>query len=771
MQPFNRIFYLKNNFNHYLKLTTMKKTIFSILILATLISKVHSQSSNVTLEGKWLRGNYPEAVCLNGNYGFYASGNTLSILDFSDTNAVKGLSQILAPTYIVWVSYSNNFVYLANMDSGIQIIDVSNPIQPVTKSIFKTKAEARTINVYGNFAYVADDTAGLRILNISNPSAPVEVGYFDLGDTAAYNVYVSGNYAYVSFPISGIKILDVSNPAVPILVNSFYSPIEIENFLIDGNRLFLIENNFYWPYKSYLKVLDITIPQNPILLGQDSISNNTTGGFSFPINVNGNHVYTFVGTTFGAELYIWDITNLSSIQFATDYLEAEFPPNQIAVTSDKAFIPSQRNGPSGINQLAIYDISNPSSIVKKKSFLEAGIYFDVFAKNNYAYTVEWVVPSSGFLGIYDISNPNFPQRLNNFSDTSDFYPSGTFEIYASGNYIYLTSVRIGSDYGVGIFDVANPKIPIKVGSFSVSGGLAQGISVSGNYAYVLFGNKGLYVWDVSNPSSPVNVSSLILSGGFPGTKIFISGNYAYITDNSKNLHIIDISNPASPLEKSSFVLSDKGTDISVSNNYAFVTVGSISSSALEIINVSNPSSPSLSGTYTSLTADPRNYVYSIGHFVYIGDFDNGLQVLDVSNSSSPTQVGYYYNVNGLARGVFADNKNIYLVTDGGLYLFENTFVNGIHELNTKINPIKLSPNPAHENITIEIDGDGSAALTTGIKNAEIKLFNVLGENVLTEKLLNKKQTIHCKNLPSGIYFYKLTDEKKEMVGNGKLVIQ
>jgi hypothetical protein len=57
-------------------------------------------------------------------------------------------------------------------------------------------------------------------------------------------------------------------------------------------------------------------------------------------------------------------------------------------------------------------------------------------------------------------------------------------------------------------------------------GLAEGVYVSGNYAYVADGGAGLRVIDVSNPANPREVG-FFDTPGF-AEDVYVSGNYAYV---------------------------------------------------------------------------------------------------------------------------------------------------------------------------------------------------------------------------------------------------
>ena len=85
---------------------------------------------------------------------------------------------------------------------------------------------ARYIAVVGDNAYVSVyDDSGVEILDISNPTAPTHVGSITDDATTellgALDIKVVGNYAYVTGSLDqGVEILDISNPAAPAHVGA-----------------------------------------------------------------------------------------------------------------------------------------------------------------------------------------------------------------------------------------------------------------------------------------------------------------------------------------------------------------------------------------------------------------------------------------------------------------------------------------------------------------------------------------------------------------------
>lgn len=172
-----------------------------------------------------------------------------------------------------------------------------------------------------------------------------------------------------------------------------------------------------------------------------------------------------------------------------------------------------------------------------------------------------------------------------------------------------------------------------------------------------------------------------------------------------------------------------------------------------------------------------NYASGTAPLTYIWNWGDG----DTSMGATPSHIysdsGYYK----ICLTVIDSSGCINTYCDSSTYIrqAQQTMISinvitpnqlGIKDQQQNNFSIKLSPNPAHENFTIEIDDDQLFQSSKTLEKLEIKIFNVLGENLLTEKLNNKKQTINCKNLSSGIYFYQVKNEK-EMIGNGKIVIE
>lgn len=116
------------------------------------------------------------------------------------------------------VAVQGDFAYVATGLSGLQILDISDPENPVAVgSCDNIPGSANGVFVLGDLAFVADGTTGpivsssLRVLDISDPENPVEVGSCDTPGRAN-DIMISGGYAYVSDQYIGLIVFDLSEP-------------------------------------------------------------------------------------------------------------------------------------------------------------------------------------------------------------------------------------------------------------------------------------------------------------------------------------------------------------------------------------------------------------------------------------------------------------------------------------------------------------------------------------------------------------------------------
>ncbi|HUR28529.1 MAG TPA: hypothetical protein VM509_10105 [Planctomycetota bacterium] len=107
------------------------------------------------------------------------------------------------------------FVYAAEADHGIHVVDVSDPTAPVRVG-FAACASPKGLALAGNILLCADGAAGLELFDVSTPSKIRLVGSVATLDARALDV--QWPYAYVADGAGGLTIVDIRTPAKPVAV-------------------------------------------------------------------------------------------------------------------------------------------------------------------------------------------------------------------------------------------------------------------------------------------------------------------------------------------------------------------------------------------------------------------------------------------------------------------------------------------------------------------------------------------------------------------------
>lgn len=131
-------------------------------------------------------------------------------------------------------------------------------------------------------------------------------------------------------------------------------------------------------------------------------------------------------------------------------------------------------------------------------------------------------------------------------------------------------------YVIDISDPTNPGSPIKV-SLSNS---ANGVHISGDYAYLAVSSLGFGVVNISDPTNPGIPVYKNMSGY--AYDVYVSGNYAYVADRDVAFAIFDISDPTNPSDPLFHTTTFSQFDVHVSGDYAYIAA---SFSGLAVVQV------------------------------------------------------------------------------------------------------------------------------------------------------------------------------------------
>jgi hypothetical protein len=367
---------------------------------------------------------------------------------------------------------------------------------------------------------------------------------------------VSGDLAIKTVP-GGLHIVDVNDPSKPTWLGAYETaPRFLPNQLDAEEHISLLS---YTPLGSAdtlhpertLDLIDIRNPSTPLFLGRYEAA-----GAILAFVTHGGVVYALVE---GVGLVVIDLSQLAHPtlrgSLALDLGHPSRPPT-LAVAGEKVVVAADASeGEWSWDQLqqgriTVVDVRDPGLPVSNGTLdfqgtLQAMALADtaVFLTVDAGYVDgQWQTPQ---LKVVDISDAAQPRELAHYQLGLKWGGRGL-------------SVRSGTAFVTGgdrmdIWDVSNPESPQRIGLFEQTQGSFDTVEVQADKAFIADARFGLRIVDVSSPSEPRQVGWFPhLTVGDTGVRIIeVHEGFAYIRDgfdqvtDNKYL-VLDISDPTRP---------------------------------------------------------------------------------------------------------------------------------------------------------------------------------------------------------------------------------
>lgn len=271
------------------------------------IIPVNSDTNDVIINFEKLSeiatGNAPFDVQLSGNLAFvsdYYGG--LSVFDVSNASEPILLDNLPLPL-AHYFHVVENFAFVACWDSGLKIINVTNPTNLTEVGSYNDGVEVGSTFVSNDVAIVGKTDGGVLILNVSDLTNPQKLSQYNA--TGMPNVCaIRENIAFVTYwEQSGSRIvfLNITNPVTPVFIGQYANVVEIYDFKLNEDIL-ITANSISGIY--FVNISNLT---NPIEIAQIDTSSQAYG-------VDSIDDYVFVGDSNTLEVIGFsDFTNLQVI--------------------------------------------------------------------------------------------------------------------------------------------------------------------------------------------------------------------------------------------------------------------------------------------------------------------------------------------------------------------------------------------------------------------------------------------------------------------------
>ncbi len=117
------------------------------------------------------------------------------------------------------VTVDGQMAYVTTTNS-LKVVNIANPASPYVVSTLELNSLGRRVAKYGIYVYIANYDAGLTIVDVSTPSEPTVVATWQGPQYTGelHDVTVDRDIAYLAYGMEGIYALDVSEPTSPVQI-------------------------------------------------------------------------------------------------------------------------------------------------------------------------------------------------------------------------------------------------------------------------------------------------------------------------------------------------------------------------------------------------------------------------------------------------------------------------------------------------------------------------------------------------------------------------
>lgn len=558
------------------------------------------------LRAEWIvtdrLGGTVAAVAVRDSILFTGVGSRLLIHDVTDPAAPREIgSTPLFRDAVADIAISGSLAYVAAGTDGVHIVEVSDDAGPRLIGHWDSPGSAESIAVSDSTLYVADGPFGLQIVDVSDPAAPVPVGSaFDTN--FVFDVAVRDGRAFLAGADAGLLVADVGAGA-PRQIAVLDTPGFARDLTISGETLYLADQ---W---GGVRIISIAQPSVP-----HEIAHVQLPGWAFAVTKDDATLYVACGLQGLRSIDVSEPLQPHEEGLHTAVSKLAW---KVAVSNGLAFLAVRTEG------VRILDVQTPGAFQQVGEVAPMLSALGVTTRGEFVYVVTMEqglrvveLPEAGGLrergGTEPLpGNPGCTEAVGDrfvyvggsrldVIDVSDAdHPmagapvaliNGARELLEVGTRVYMPD-----EYGLEVFDVADPGAPVLSGrlAFPVENEAslhATSVAVAGMHAFVSAGPEGVRVVDVSNPSQMQLVGSWIPEGGSV-SEVEHRDGFLYAASGlpTPQLLVLDVADARHPVQVGAVSLPGfVANDLLLDGDYAFVANGG---AGLAVIDIRDPAEP------------------------------------------------------------------------------------------------------------------------------------------------------------------------------------
>ncbi|OHD57357.1 MAG: hypothetical protein A2Y33_07690 [Spirochaetes bacterium GWF1_51_8] len=293
------------------------------------------------------------------------------------------------------------------------------------------------------------------------------------------------------------------------------------------------------------------------------------------------------------------------------------------------------------------DSGGSSKISLVTNIVTTEVIKNVYVSGGYLYA------AAGYDGliVYQIVNPSNLVKKDTYSDN---VPVNDVVVKTVGgsNYAFIPLGNVNDTAGMMVLNVTMatniylPDANHLEAAIANASGAAIAVKDDGSEAYVADDFKGLIKYALAIPATGVGASTIKSLNNNPGVDISVSGSIAYIAGKEGGVFVVDVTGAGTIKANLSSSLSIvNGTAISGST-----LVVADRMNGILVYDVSDPAKPKLKSSYDT-SGDAFDAVVN-GSDIFVANGADGILWLTIASASSLTLKGSYHETSGICYKLF-----------------------------------------------------------------------------------------------------------------------
>lgn len=683
-------------------------------------------------------------LAIDGSLACIAGGRSgLHVIDYANPGAPIETGSLYFGVSVLDVDLQLPYAYLALVEGGIGVVDLSDPTAPVLVYQTNNYPIVEYVAIHGQLMIAGTNSGLLLTYDLSNPTEPELLG--TLEEVRIWDAVFWENSLYAATG-DGIYFISLETPETPEILGFSPSPFSGGGFMGPGEISIAKRDEFVfvsglvsdWGEMTWIRSLDVSDPDTLVATALYTAFDNQ---FLSPRILTVEIVDTLLITSgYGTEFFSISESGL---------LEPLFYHPQVNLTS---IVPVGESllglGFQETPGFRMYDISNAPALEFIGSINNEGSISRILMDENFAYLLD--NKRSVVLGLdcQDVSNPVHEWTLpvpNEFLS----------DIQISEDFLFISGYQEADNDGkISIFSIDDPGIPEYQSEIELYGQpvrmvVQDNMLYTGiNYSYQQTPST-IEIYSLSDVDFPVFINSFEFTGN-KTWPLSVINDYLYVYS-FNNLYVYDVRDPFNPESAGMFDGSANRRDYISFESYSDLAYAACSDhpGSLDVFSLASPASPVL----TSEIEFQRCYNLNLRNNLMVAAcFEDGIRLMDTAEPEEPEAYGYYQS--GL-RFYAADLYETTVVGSEGFrvstYTLEEMAVEPHRQIITSEVEICCYPSPFNSGMNIQLPA------AADIKS--VSILNLLGQTVYrfsaSEIIPGSRLRWDSTGKPSGIYYVRI----------------